>query len=66
MTLQKGKILKISGLEGLDTSREDMKTLFEGQGVSWVTFNKGDPEAFIRLITSGPFVSVRLSVRLSL
>jgi len=45
---EKGKILKISGLEGIETSREDMKTLFEGQGVSWVTFNKGDAEAYIR------------------
>ncbi|XP_063692566.1 lupus La protein homolog A-like [Bolinopsis microptera] len=45
---EKGKILKISELEGIETSREDMKTLFEGHGVSWVTFNKGDPEAYIR------------------
>jgi len=45
---EKGKILKISGLEGVETSREDMKTLFEGHAVSWVTFNKGDPEACIR------------------
>ena len=27
-----------------------MKTVFEGQGVAWVTFNKGDPEAFIRSV----------------
>ena len=27
-----------------------MKTLFEGHAVSWVTFNKGDPEAYIRLM----------------
>ena len=41
-------MLKISGLVGVETTREEMKTVFEGQGVAWVTFNKGDPEAFIR------------------
>jgi len=45
---EKGKILKICGLEGIETTREDMKTLFEGHGLSWVTFNKGDAEAYIR------------------
>jgi len=43
-----GRVLKIEGLEGVETSREDMKDVFEGQGVTWVTFNKGDKTAHIR------------------
>merc|ERR1712224_642347 len=48
MGYEKGLVLKIEGLEGIETSREDMKALFEGHNINWVNFNKGDAEAFIR------------------
>lgn len=45
---EKGRVIKIPALNGKETSREDIKDLFEGNNLDWVTYNKGDSEAFIR------------------
>jgi len=48
LSFEKGRVVKILGLKGKDTSREDIKDLFDGQGLEWVTYNKGDEQAHIR------------------
>jgi len=46
---ENGRVVKITGLEGVETTREEMKELFKDQECNWVTYNKQDPMAYIRL-----------------
>lgn len=49
---EKGLVLRVDGLEGTELTREQFKDLFEGKGLEWVTFNKGDPKANLRFAKS--------------